>query len=172
MRKLRYIIGIALIAANFSFALNVGDKLPDIALQQNSNNKSWSSKELLGKVHILLYMDPDKKDQAMPLLNKINNKRFDKNRYSTVAIVNLAATWMPNFALKAMLKKKQKELKNTIFVFDDNKYLIDKWGLKDNDCNVLVVDKNGKILYEKKGKMSKDDIKKIFDIVENNLKEI
>lgn len=151
-------------------ALNVGEVLPPLTLEKkdggNSNDKAWHAKSLQGKVHVLLYMDPDERKEAMPFLDALNTQNYDETQYSTIAIVNLAAMWMPDFVLETMLKNKQKELNNTTFVFDKTKYLVKKWQLKDDASNVIIIDKQMKVLYIKSGILSKDEVKDVLDRLE------
>jgi len=154
-------------------AVNIGDILPPVTLEKEnggtSDDKAWQSISLKGKVHLILYMDPDKRKETQVVLDALNKLEVDGKAYSTVAIVNLAATWMPDAILEGLLSKKQKELKNTSFVFDKKKYLVKKWKMKDDASNVLIVDKNTKILYQKAGKLSTSEINKIIDIIRQNI---
>lgn len=171
--KLKIII-LGLLSAVVLHAVNVGEVLPEVTLQNNNggdaNDKPWSSKSLKGKVHVVLYMDPDERKKAMPFVDTLSGKNFDNNRYTTVAIINLAATWMPDIMLEKLMSKKQKEMKNTTFVFDKTKHLLKAWGLKDDASNIIVVDKNMKVLYKKSGKLSSVDMAKIMDIISKNIK--
>jgi len=157
-----------------SFAIEVGKTLPHVTLEGKngglSNNRVWDSKQLKGKVHLIIYMDPDERKTVMPFLNKLNSLNISSKSYSTVAIVNLAATWMPNALLEGMLSKKQKELKNTIFVFDKTKYLLKKWHLKDNTSNILVIDKKMKLLYKKSGKLSSKEQEEVFNLIKKSIR--
>jgi YtfJ family uncharacterized protein len=154
-------------------AVSIEGTLPQITLEKanggTSDGKAWHSASLKGKVHLILYMDPDERKETQPLLDALNALDADSGDYSTVAIVNLAATWMPDTLLETMLSKKQKALKNTSFVFDKRKYLVKKWQMKDDASNVLIVDKDGKVLYQKAGKLSTSEIKKIIDIIRQNI---
>jgi len=157
------------------FAVEVGKVLPYATLEGENggfnDDKAWDSRQLQGKVHILLYMDPDKRDEAMPFLDRLNKMEFSKQRYSTIAIVNLAATWVPDALLESILTKKQKELKNTKFVFDKRKYLLKRWDLKDDDINILVLDRKMRVFYKKSGVLSAKDQEEIFDLVEKSIKK-
>ena len=174
--KIKMIIMGVLATCMTLHAVNIGEVLPPLSLEKkngsNSNGKAWHSQSLEGKVHVLLYMDPDKRKEAIPFLDTLNSRNFDENKYSTVAIVNLAAMWMPNFVLETMLKNKQKELNNTTFIFDKTKYLVQKWQLKDDASNVLILDAKGKLLYQKSGKIFPVDVEKIMDIVSTNIDKI
>jgi len=173
--KIKYIVLNLITSITMIHAVSLGEKLPEITLDGdnggNGSNQAWHSKSLEGKVHVVLYMDPDARKEAMPFLDILNEKEYDKKNYSTVAIVNLAATWMPNAILEAMLSKKQKELNNTEFIFDKTKYLVAKWQLEDDASNILVCDKSGKLLYKKSGKLSSLDIDKIMDMIEENINQ-
>ncbi len=154
-------------------ALNIGDTLPPVTLEKEngatSNDKPWHSTSLKGKVHLILYMDPDKRKESQELLDALKALDANSKDYSTVAIVNLAATWMPDAVLEGLLSKKEKELKNTSFVFDRKKYLVKKWQMKDDASNILIVDKNLKVIYRKVGKLSSKEIEKIIALIHQNI---
>ncbi|HFQ61402.1 MAG TPA: transcriptional regulator [Epsilonproteobacteria bacterium] len=155
-------------------AVNVGDTLPHVTLEKEnggmSHDKPWYSKTLRGKVHLLLYMDPDKRAENQALLDALNVLEVDSQKYSTVAIVNLAATWMPDAILEGLLSKKEKELKNTSFVFDKKKYLVKKWKMKDDASNVWIIDRTSKVMYKKVGKASHEEIEYMIKMLSDMLK--
>ena len=154
-------------------AVNIGDTLPPITLEKEnggtSNDKPWHSTSLKGKVHVVLYMDPDERKGTQPLLDALNQLDVDSKVYSTIAIVNLSATWMPDYILESILSKKQKELKNTSFIFDKEKMLVKKWQMIDDASNILIVDKNLRVIYRKMGKLSFKEIEKIIALIHQNI---
>ena len=111
------------------------------------NGKAWHSSMLKGKMCALFYVDPDKKDLNMDLANALKAKNFDKKKVHSVAIINLAATWIPNSILITMLEKKQKQFPDTLYVKDKKKVLVKQWGLADDNNDVLIFDKNGKLIF-------------------------
>ena len=169
MKKLLLLLLLSLSA----YALQTGKIPSHVVLDGNnggkSDGKAWDSSTLVGKVHTVLYMDPDERQEAMPFLDILNSKNFDKTKYSTVAIVNLAAMWMPNFVLETMLKNKQREWKNTIFIFDKTKHLVEKWKLEDDASNVLIFDAKGRLLYQKSAKLSSEDIEEIMTMLSKEI---
>jgi hypothetical protein len=84
----------------------------------------WSSEELKGKVHVLFYVDPDKKDLNNEASEALNAEKFSFKRFQSVAVINMAATWLPNFAISSALKEKQKRYPKTIYVRDYQKVLV------------------------------------------------
>ncbi|MCF6205651.1 MAG: YtfJ family protein [Sulfurovum sp.] len=169
MKKILTILALTLSV----YALQTGEVPPHAVLSGDhggtNDGKSWDSRSLVGKVHTVLYMDPDERKAAMPFLDALNAQPFDKQKYQTVAIVNLAATWMPDAILETMLAKQQKSLNNTIFVFDKTKYLLQKWHLKDDASNVLIFDAKGKLVYQKSGVLSADEIRQVMQIISKHL---
>jgi len=155
-------------------AVSIDDTLSPVILSNEnagtSDSKIWNSVSLQGKFHVLLYMDPDKREESQVLLDRLNALDIDSSKYSTVAIVNLAATWMPDTILESLLAKKQKDLKNTSFIFDKQKYLVRKWQMKDDASNVLILDKDSKIMYQQAGKISDKYVDEIIKILLDMLK--
>jgi len=134
-----------------------------------TNGKAWNSSSLKGKVHIVFYVDPDEKDLNKALNQALKKETFDRSKFASVAIVNMAATWMPNVAIEAKLKSKQKEFSRTTYVRDRSKVLVKKWALADDNSDVLVFDKSGKLIYKKFGKLSKEEIAKVISLIKSNI---
>jgi len=170
MKKI--ILGFLLIVGS-SMAIEVG-KVPSIVSIDGKNGgktdgTSWSSKMLKGKVHIVFYVDPDKKDLNKNLSNALKKRHFDRKKYGSVAIVNLAATWMPNALIESKLKSKQKKFPDTTYVKDKKKVLVSKWKLADDNSDILIFDKKGKLIYKKFGKLSGKEISAVLALIEKNL---
>ncbi|EQB39551.1 hypothetical protein M947_06050 [Sulfurimonas hongkongensis] len=134
-----------------------------------SSGAAWDSSTIKNKVYVMFYIDPDEKDTNVHFSNKLNEKKYNKSNYGNIAIVNLAATWKPNLIIETLLKSKQEEFPDTIYVKDKKSILVKEWGLKDDASNILIFSKDSKLLFYKSGKMSEDDIKKAFNIIEENL---
>jgi predicted transcriptional regulator len=72
-------------------------KVPNSIVSDGDNGgktdgSAWSSKMLKGKVHILFYVDPDERDLNEPLSQALKKRQFDRKKYASVAMINLAAT--------------------------------------------------------------------------------
>ncbi|OQX77341.1 MAG: transcriptional regulator [Epsilonproteobacteria bacterium 4484_65] len=123
-----------------------------------TDGSAWNSKMLKGKVHILFYVDPDERKLNEPLTQALKKRHFDRRKYASVAMINLAATWLPNAILESKLKAKQKEFPDTIYVKDKKKVFVKKWGLADDNSDILIFDKKGELIYKKFGKLSEKEI--------------
>ncbi len=162
-----------LIATVSTFALTIGEIPKDINLSGDNGERvdgtAWQSKMLKDKVYVLFYVDPDKKDDNEAFIDALHEKNYDQEFYGSVAIINLKATWLPNFAIEKKLEAKQKEFPNTIYAKDKTKYLVQEWALADDASNVLIFDKDGKLIYQYDGAIEKDEMQKAFALIEENL---
>jgi len=135
----------------------------------NVNEKAWSSTMLKGKVYTVFYVDPDERDLNNPLADALKARKFDRKKVNSVAIINLAATWLPNIILESKLEEKQKKFPNTMYVKDKKKVLVHKWNLADDNSDILIFDKKGKLIYKKFGLVTTEEIPKVIKLIEKNL---
>ena len=97
----------------------------------------WCSDEFTGKVHILFYVDPDEKDLNNDASEALKKENFPLEKCQSWAIINMAATWLPNFAISSSLKEKQKIYPDTIYIRDYKKVLVNEWEISDNNSDVM-----------------------------------
>jgi uncharacterized protein len=154
-------------------AIELGEVPPKVELQEKLGGRldgtAWSSDELKGKVHVLFYVDPDEKDTNNDASEALDKEKFPVEKFQSVAIINMAATWMPNFAISMSIEEKQKRYPRTIYVRDYKKVLVDAWKIADDSSDVLAFDKQGKLLFRKDGKLSPEDIQKLLKAIKDNL---
>ena len=170
MKKI--VLSLLLLTAGL-FAIETG-KVPSITVIDGKDGGAikggaWSSAMLKDKVTVLFYVDPDEREANKALTQTLKAKHFDRSKYRSVAILNLAATWLPNAVLESKLQAKQKEFPDTVYVKDKNKVLVKKWGLKDDSSDILVFDKSGKLIYKKFGKLTQKEIEKVISLIEKTL---
>ncbi len=133
------------------------------------DGKPWSSEELLGKVHVLFYVDPDEKDTNNDASEALDKEKFPSDQFQSVGIINMAATWLPNFAISSALKDKQKHYPKTIYVRDNKKVLVNAWKIADDSSNVLAFDKKGKLIFRKDGKLAAEEIQNLIRVIRDHL---
>jgi YtfJ family uncharacterized protein len=162
-----------LLVSTALFSLELGKPLPLVTLEGDDGGRldgsAWESGSLRGKVHILFYVDPDEKELNTPLSEALKTKQFDRSRYASVAIVNMDATWMPDFAIEASLKKKQAAYPDTLYLKDKSRHLVRAWGIADDNSDILLLDREGKPLYLYEGALGDDEIADVISIIEENL---
>ncbi len=154
-------------------ALEIGKTAPEITLSGDAGGRldgsSWSSSELKDKVHLLFYVDPDKKDLNNAFSDAVKAAGLDRSRFASVAVVNMAATWKPNFAINAALKKKQEKFKKTLYLKDMDKLLVSRWGLDDDNSDIIVFDKAGKVIFYHAGKVDEAMTREVIALIKEKM---
>jgi YtfJ family uncharacterized protein len=154
-------------------AIEIGEIPPKIELREKLggrlDGKPWSSEELQGKVHVLFYVDPDEKDTNNDASEALNREKFSSDKFQSVGIINMAATWLPNFAISSAIKDKQKRYPETIYVRDYKRVLVSTWKIADDSSNVLAFDKKGKLIFRKDGKLTAEEIQTLIKVIHDHL---
>ena len=154
-------------------AIEMGTFPPKVELTEKLggrlDGKPWSCEELRGKVHVLFYVDPDEKDTNNDASETLDKENFPADKFQSVAIINMAATWLPNFVISSSLKDKQKRYPRTIYVWDYKKVLVNVWTIADDSSNVLAFDKQGKLIFRKDGKLTPEEIQTLIRAIRDHL---
>ena len=173
--KILAILTIFIISSTFVFGeLPIGEVPPTIVLEGDLGGRldgtPWNSEELVsGKVIVLFYVDPDESELNNHVSDTLKAENYPKEKYGSIGMANMAATWLPNFAINMKLKSKQEQYKSTVYVKDLDKTLVKKWGLSDDNSDVVVFDKDGRVLYSDDGKFTDAQVKEIVKVVWDNL---
>ena len=169
------LLSVCVLASSAWAGVEVGQIPKEVELKGDVGGRldgsPWSSKELKGKVHVVFYVDPDEKDLNNDTSEALRLEKFPKDQYQSYAIINMDATWLPNFAISSALEEKQKKYPNAIYVRDYDKILVKEWNLADDNSDVLAFDKNGKLIFMKAGKLTPQDIQKLIGLVRENLNQ-
>ena len=174
MRTLATMIFLMLFPTMVLAELPIGEIPPKVVLKDDLggrlNGTQWSSEELVsGKVIVLFYVDPDESELNNHVSDALKAENYPKEKYGSIGMANMAATWLPNFAINMKLKSKQEQYKSTVYVKDLEKTLVKKWGLSDDNSDVVVFGKDGRVLYSVDGKFTDAQVKEIVKVVWDNL---
>jgi YtfJ family uncharacterized protein len=154
-------------------AVEIGEVPPKVELKEKLggrlDGKPWSSEELQGKVYVLFYVDPDEKDTNNDASEALDREKFPSDKFQSVAIINMAATWLPNFAIASSLKEKQKRYPTTIYVRDNKKVVVNAWKIADDSNDVLAFNKQGRLIFRKDGKLTAEEIQTLIDVIRDHL---
>ena len=174
MRILATMIFIILVPTMLLAELPIGEIPPKVVLKGDLGGRidgtQWSSEELVSeKVIVLFYVDPDESELNNHVSDALKAENYPKEKYGSIGMANMAATWLPNFAINMKLKSKQEKHKETVYVKDLDKTLVKKWGLSDDNSDVIVFGKDGRVLYSVDGKFTDAQVKEIVKVVWGNL---
>jgi len=153
--------------------LTVGSTLSEVEFSGKNgarlDGSKWSSKELNGKVQLIFYVDPDEKDTNNETSEALDKEGYSRVNYASNAIINLAATWLPNFAIESALKKKQEKYPHTLYLKDYKKTLVKTWKLEDDASNIILLDPKGVVLFHEFGKLSKEKIQDLIKLIHSEI---
>ncbi len=170
------LLSLAPFSAFSAFKLEVGQSLPalSIAGEHGGNVKdggTWNSQSMNGTLNFLVYVDPDDSELNDALVNRLHDEKFPEQYFHSVAVINMAATWKPNAIIMSVLRGKQEKFPRTTYVFDKDRYAAQNWNLTPEGYHVLLVDRDGSVLYEKTGKLEKNEIESFVDLIKVKVKE-
>jgi len=170
------LLSLAPITAFSAFKLEVGRSLPGLSISGDHGGNvkdggSWESQSMNGTLNFLVYVDPDDSDLNDALINRLHEEKFPEAFFHSVAIINMAATWKPNPIIMSVLRGKQEKFPRTTYVFDKDRYAAQNWNLAPEGYHVLLVDRDGGVLFEKAGKLEKNEIENFVERVKLKIKE-
>ena len=153
--------------------IRLGEPLPPVVLEAENGGQldgsSWHSDSLKGVLHILMYVDPDEVKVNLHVEDALSRQNFDPEKVRSVAVINMAATWKPNFAIDIILKGKQEKYPDTLYLRDLQGELVNKWGLMDNSYHVLLVGRQGEVLFSAGDALSEEQVTQLISIITASL---
>lgn len=132
------------------------------------NGKECSLPNFGQKNLMIFYIDPEKhkQNEAFTVEMEENHKAEGDNLYG-FGIINAADAWYPNGTIRSMAKKRTEKNGATVLA-DQSHALRDAWGL--GDCNdkfvLLIVTKDGELVYCHKGELSRKEIDDFYKFIE------
>ncbi len=101
------------------------------------------------KTLVVFYIDPDVRTFADPLADAIDAKKFPKEKFGAIGVVNSKDTWIPAGLVREIALAKQKRYPKSLILMDENHKIGAAWAL--DDCNdrvaVLVIGKDRRVKF-------------------------
>jgi predicted transcriptional regulator len=133
----------------------------------DSEKKVFSMASWAGKVLLVNYVDPDESDLNEHFTDAMKKAKDDgllkDATYKGIGIADCAATWKPNFAIRAIAGRKAKKYK-TVILFDYDGTLRAAWGLTKDTANMILLDKNRVCKAIVRGRVPEKDVDKIVQM--------
>jgi uncharacterized protein len=149
--------------------LEVGTKASDWSFK-DSDKKDFTMESWAGKVLMINYVDPDESDLNEHFTDAMkkakDDGRLNSANYKGIGIADCAATWKPNFAIRAIAGKKAKKYK-TVILFDYEATLRTAWGLKKDTSNIIILDKSRGCRAIVRGRVPDDQVETLVQLVED-----
>ncbi len=121
-----------------------------------------------GEKHLLIfYVDPDRHKQNEDFTIEIEqNHAAEGDNIEGFGVLNLKDTMLPNGIIRTMARKRTEKNGATVLA-DHDRILSKAWGL--GDCNnkfvLMLVSRDGEMLYLRKGELTEEDKAEFYRIV-------
>ncbi|HGJ5859790.1 YtfJ family protein [Arsenophonus nasoniae] len=143
----------------------------------NENGKliyqDWSSKGLAGKVRTILHIAGrlSAKELNEPLIEAIKQQKFDQQKYQTTTIINTDDTILgTGFFVRSSIEDSKREFPFSQIIVDNNGVVKKTWQLKPKSSTIIVLNKNGNVLFAKDGALTSEETNKVIKLIETQLK--
>lgn len=157
------------------------DSCPDVAVGaelssakvQDANKQEAHIPGFGEKVLLILYTDPDVADQNDKFADAVKAANVDpsKNFFQSIGIANMEdAPAKPNWIIRTIIRGKIKKY-NVSILADEKRALPSQWKLCDCDDKsvVLLVGKDKKLKYYKKGALDSAETEKVIGMIRKEI---
>jgi predicted transcriptional regulator len=135
---------------------------------KDADGKDYTMATWAGKVLVVNYVDPDEADLNEHFTDALKKAKDDgrltDEKYKGIGIADCAASWKPDFAIRAIAGRKAKKYK-TVILFDYDATLRNAWGLAEDTANVVILDKNRVCRAVVRGRVSDDLVERLVNLV-------
>ena len=161
-------VAIAVNAQNAQVLDNLPHKVENIEMVDLNNAPTqiphYGEKNLL-----IFYIDPDKHKQNEDFTYEMEENHLASGpNIEGFGIINLKDSMFPNGIVRSMARKRTAKNGATV-ITDPDRRLAKKWEL--GDCNnmfvLMVVSKQGELVFCKKGELSEADKKEFYDFIQD-----
>lgn len=146
--------------------LQVGMKASDWSFP-DADGASFTMESWSGRVLLVNYVDPDESDLNEHFTDAMKKAKDEgllkEETYRGIGIVDCAATWKPNFLIRAIAGDKAKKYK-TVILFDYDAKLRNAWGLAKDTANAVLLDKNRVCRAIVRGKVPADQVESLVKL--------
>jgi hypothetical protein len=144
---------------------------PDLAY------RPWASPDQDGRVRTIYHlaarlgMDDVNKPYIDALIAAHLPERAPDGAYKTITVLDLSdALWGTHGLGISSLEKNQRKTPYAFFVADEKGAVRAAWGLKARTSTVIILDRDGTVLFFKEGKLSPEEIQQAVSIIQERVK--
>lgn len=134
--------------------------------------EDFDSEKLLGKVAIVFYVSPSKKDLNEEASEAVKKEKFDSDKFSSAGIIDLKSSWIPNGLIVRSIKKKQEKYPRTIYLKDKDKYMPKALSFEPEGNDVFVFNAKGEEVYRHLGQLGHNDILALISTLKKEINSL
>lgn len=134
---------------------------------EDADGNPYTMASWTGKVLLVNYVDPDESDLNEHFTDAMkaakDEGRLTEEHYKGIGIADCAATWKPDFLIRAIAGAKARKY-NTVILFDYDGELRRAWGLEKDTANVVLLDKNRVCRAVVRGRVPDDRVAELVQL--------
>ncbi|MDB1122290.1 YtfJ family protein [Vibrio algarum] len=139
---------------------------------ENIVYKEWDSSSLPNKVRVVQAIAgrTSAKKMNADLMTAITASKFPANQYQTTTIINQDdAIWGTGSFVKSSAEDTKAEFPWSSIILDKDGSVAKSWQLQEESSAIIVLNKDGNVLFVKEGILTKDEIDQVINLVSANL---
>ena len=161
-------IHFALAAMIFASSLTIGGAAPEFEIYSTQSSPLHSS-SLKGNVLVITYETKDVVNKNKAFKDKVLELyATDDSKGQTVQIVPIINCFKYKWPINKFCIKKTQDNARDLGIpiyYDKSGKMYDDFGMKDDESNVFVVDKNGMVSYFKEGRLNDNEIAHVMKLI-------
>lgn len=162
-------------------SIQVGKGIPAVSVEKGGeifiendtpSYLPWNTKLMLGKVRVIQAIAGRSGAKALnaPLMAAITKAEFSEESYQTTTIVNQDdAIWGTGSFVQSSAEDGKKDFPWSSMVLDEDGVAAQQWQLTPESSTIIVQDKTGRVLFNKTGELSAEEITQVLKIIKQNL---
>ncbi|MCR3930352.1 YtfJ family protein [Aeromonas caviae] len=152
--------------------VNISDKGELVLKEKEISYQPWQSKVLTGKVFLIQHIAgrSSAKELNAPMIEAIKTAKLPHDKYQTVTIINSNdAIWGTSGFVKSSAEDSKKEFPWSAMVLDAKGMARNAWALTPESSAIILLDKEGKVLFAKDGQLDAAEITKVMGLIQSHL---
>ena len=136
--------------------------------------KNWNSAQLGGKVRVIQHIAgrTSAKDMNDPLIEAIKKAGLPHDKYQTTTIVNTDdVIFGSGFFVLGKIEKNKRRYPWAQFIIDSSGLGRSAWQLNEMSSTILVLDKEGRVLWAKDGDLTPKEVHQVIAMVQKMVSE-
>jgi YtfJ family uncharacterized protein len=144
---------------------------------QSAQNKGiiyqgWNSNQLKGRVFLIQHIAGRSASKKMnaAMMSAITAAKLPVDKYLTVTIINANdVIWGTSGFVKSSVEDSKIEYPHASFVLDQKGIVAKAWDLQPESSAIILLDKQGKVLFSKDGVLSQEEIDSVIQLIKSHL---
>ncbi|WP_417617289.1 YtfJ family protein [Oceanisphaera sp.] len=143
-----------------------------LLMQDQLSARPWQLSDGQGKVRLVQHIAgrSSAKELNAPLIEAIKAAQLPRDHYQTVTIINVDdALFGTSGFVRSSAESSKREFPWSSIVVDNKGEVAQKWQLTARSSAIILLDKEGRVLFTKEGALAGEQIKDVLKLIQTAL---